>query len=104
MPRRALAVLLSSCLILSGCGTCADLMGGCIGPKGPFFYRGVRGDIESGYWIDVPFSAVADTTLIPCGCFLYACSYFVPPASHQEELKTVPEAKESEHTVVGNNQ
>jgi len=69
---RAVPVILAICsLSLSGCGTFSDTMCGPINDN--VFYRGVRLDVEAvkggGPMVlmaaDIPFSAVADTLLVP---------------------------------------
>jgi uncharacterized protein YceK len=58
-----------------GCGTFSDTMCGPIDDH--VFYRGVRLDImaaQDGGWTtlmiaDIPFSAVADTLLLPCSIY-----------------------------------
>jgi len=70
--RTALVILAVCNLSLGGCGTFSDAM---CGPAGDnhVFYRGVRLDVEGvkegGPMVlmaaDIPFSAVADTLLVP---------------------------------------
>jgi uncharacterized protein YceK len=69
---RSMLVILATCsLSLSGCGTFSDAMCGPIDDH--VFYRGVRLDVEAvkegGPMVlmaaDIPFSAVADTLLVP---------------------------------------
>jgi uncharacterized protein YceK len=73
MRRTALvAILAILAYAQSGCGTFSDAMCGPIDDH--VFYRGVRLDVmaaQEGGWImlmlaDIPFSAVADTLLLPC--------------------------------------
>ena len=71
--RAALIILAILGFSVAGCGTCSDMVGGSIDDK--VFYRGVRGDVEAikqgdaatavFYSVDLPFSAVADTVLVP---------------------------------------
>jgi uncharacterized protein YceK len=70
--KQPMLIILAICTItLSGCGTFADMMCGPGDDK--VFYRGVRMDVESAkeggrlsvMVADIPFSAVADTLLIP---------------------------------------
>src|SRR5262249_46854891 len=73
MMRAALIALATMSLFMAGCGTCSDMMGGCIDDR--VFYRGVHEDIEHikqsdpalalVSTVDLPFSAVADTILVP---------------------------------------
>lgn len=71
MPRPIVALLGAGCLCLTGCGTFSDYMCGPI--DNHVYYRGVRLDIEAVQEggpmtlmaADIPFSAVADTLLIP---------------------------------------
>ncbi|CAN5465900.1 hypothetical protein BH10PLA2_BH10PLA2_03270 [soil metagenome] len=73
--RRCVTVILAVCVVaISGCGTCADFLGGPCGPvKECSFYcfRGVRTDIEQIkkgdviFAVDVPFSAAADLVVDP---------------------------------------
>src|ERR1043166_7397454 len=71
MLRTALVILAISSLALSGCGTFSDAMCGPI--DNHVFYRGVRLDVEAvkegGPLVlmaaDIPFSALADTLLVP---------------------------------------
>jgi uncharacterized protein YceK len=98
MPRRLLALLLSSCLTLTGCGTCADLIGGTYEPEGPFFYRGVLCDVQSGnavMLLDMPFSAAADTLLIPVGCLVLGIASFRPIPDDQREFMLPPGAPDT---------
>jgi uncharacterized protein YceK len=72
MMRTGLVILVTCSLSLCGCGTFSDTM---CGPAGDnhVFYRGVRLDVEGvkegGPMVlmaaDIPFSAVADTLLVP---------------------------------------
>lgn len=73
MTRRALTILLAT-VLMSGCGTFADIMSGPT--DGQVYYRGVSRDLEgiTGTGLiglppllvlDLPFSAVADTMLLP---------------------------------------
>jgi uncharacterized protein YceK len=60
-------------VLLSGCGTLGDMIGGPA--DGHVFYRGVRLDVAAAKqgWpdilmlADIPASAIADTALIPLG-------------------------------------
>jgi uncharacterized protein YceK len=71
MTRRALTTLLLTTFLMSGCGTFADIMAGPA--NGQVYYRGVSMDMdgikEGGAMtllvFDLPFSAVADTVLVP---------------------------------------
>jgi uncharacterized protein YceK len=71
MSRSILALIGAGCLGLTGCGTFSDAMCGPI--DNHVYYRGVRLDIEvvkeggpmALMAADIPFSAVADTLLIP---------------------------------------
>jgi uncharacterized protein YceK len=71
MLRSMLAILAICSLSLSGCGTFSDAMCGPVNDH--LFYRGVRMDVaavkEGGPMTlmaaDIPFSAVADTLLVP---------------------------------------
>ncbi|MCE9530862.1 MAG: hypothetical protein K8T89_07030 [Planctomycetes bacterium] len=69
---RPILVILAICsLSLSGCGTFSDVLAGPFDDR--VYYRGVRMDIEAAkeggamtlMAADIPFSAVADTILIP---------------------------------------
>ena len=70
---RALAVVVSAAtmILLSGCGTFGDMLAGPIDDH--VFYRGVRLDVEAAkeggsnliLLADLPFSAVADSLLVP---------------------------------------
>jgi uncharacterized protein YceK len=89
MCRWWIAALVVAGCCLSGCGTCADILVGHIDPEGPFFYRGVRTDIDTKSYVlfaDIPFSAVADTLLIPCGCYAMAYAHSHPYAPDQKEF------------------
>jgi uncharacterized protein YceK len=58
-----LAILTVSAISLSGCGTIGIATCGIAGPIPMYF--GVQADVEEAKWLDVPFSAVADTILLP---------------------------------------
>ena len=86
MVRAVLALVIASLAVcLGGCGTFADMMCGpvCVDKKEMnFFYRGVRLDLEAAKEndlralaiADMPFSAVADTALLPYMAFLTICA------------------------------
>ncbi len=71
MPRSVVVMFAATCVFLSGCGTFSDAMCGPIDDH--VFYRGVRLDFQAAkeggsktlMLADIPFSAVADTILIP---------------------------------------
>jgi uncharacterized protein YceK len=72
------AILAILACVQCGCGTFSDAMCGPVDPvDNPVFYRGVRLDImaaQEGGWTtlmvaDIPFSAVADTLLLPCSIY-----------------------------------
>jgi uncharacterized protein YceK len=92
MSRSILALIGAGCLCLTGCGTFSDAICGPIG--GPVYYRGVRMDIEAVkeggkmalMAADIPFSAVADTLLIP----YYTYGYFISEANLQSRSETAP--------------
>jgi uncharacterized protein YceK len=92
MSRSILALIGASCLYLTGCGTFSDAMCGPI--DNHVFYRGVRLDIEAikegGKMTllaaDIPFSAMADTLLIP----YYTCGHFILEANLRSRSETAP--------------
>ena len=99
MSRWWFAILVVAGCCSSGCGTCGDILCGHIEPEGPFFYRGVRGDIDSKNYLmyaDIPFSAAADTLLIPCGCYAMAYAHFHPYAVDQKEFMRPAGAADAE--------
>jgi uncharacterized protein YceK len=69
MTRAAIVVLAVCVVVVSGCGTFADIMAGPIDDH--LYYRGVRLDIaviKEGsplMALDLPFSAMADTLAVP---------------------------------------
>jgi uncharacterized protein YceK len=71
MARLTSIILMLSCLSMCGCGTLGDAIAGPVDDR--VFFRGVRLDIcaikedPSLFYlaVDIPFSAVADTLLIP---------------------------------------
>jgi uncharacterized protein YceK len=78
MARAVVAVSLALMAVtLSGCGTFSDALCGPIDPNP--FYRGVRFDIGAAkggggnvfLLADLPFSAVADTVLLPYATFAF---------------------------------
>jgi uncharacterized protein YceK len=95
MMRPLLAILVLGSLSLSGCGTFSDAMCGPIDDH--VYYRGVRLDAqavqEGGPKVlmaaDIPFSAVADTVLIPYLAYheLTDPPPTSPPALTQERTK-----------------
>jgi uncharacterized protein YceK len=92
-------LLLIFCLLLTGCGTCGDMMCEIPPPEGPFFYRGVRTDIHSGnllLYADVPLSAAADTALIPYDCLVMACVKMCARPSDQKEFMLPPGEEQPE--------
>jgi uncharacterized protein YceK len=73
MVRLAILVSLAMApLSLSGCGTIGIATCGIPGPIPMYF--GVQADAKEGKWLDVPFSAVADTVLLPLTTAGYAMS------------------------------
>ncbi|CAN5285103.1 hypothetical protein BH10PLA2_BH10PLA2_24830 [soil metagenome] len=62
----------SLCAPLSGCGTVGMTFCGITGPI-PMYY-GVQADVQEGVWLDLPFSAVADTALLPLTTAAYTFS------------------------------
>jgi uncharacterized protein YceK len=89
MRRRLFAYLIACSLVSGGCGTYADVMCGQYEPDGPFFYRGVRADLDSKSYVlfaDIPLSAVADTVLIPCGFWAMAYMSSHPFPTDQKEF------------------
>lgn len=71
MQRLLLVLAGAGCILLTGCGTFSDAMCGPVTDR--VYYRGVQWDLDvvkSGgpnvlFVVDIPFSAVADTFLIP---------------------------------------
>jgi uncharacterized protein YceK len=82
----AVVVGAATMTLLSGCGTFGDMLAGPIDDH--VFYRGVRLDVEAAkegrsnliLLADLPFSAVADTLLLPFALSLYGA---VPEAAHR---------------------
>ena len=71
MSRRLkLAVVAALAIPLSGCGTVGMATCGIPGPVPMYF--GVQADVKERIWVDVPFSAVADTVLLPFTATAYA--------------------------------
>jgi uncharacterized protein YceK len=67
--KRALAALALALALLPGCGTVLsfDPVIGEDWRRDPLFYSGTRFDVDLGSYalLDVPFSFVADTALLP---------------------------------------
>jgi uncharacterized protein YceK len=97
MSRLASIILILCCLSMSGCGTLGDAIAGPVDDR--VFFRGVRLGISaikedpSLFYlaVDIPFSAVADTLLIPRNYYLKRvgevnrCDHFTTtPAISQE--------------------
>ena len=88
MLRPAMLILAICCLPLSGCGTFSDAFCGPVNDH--VYYRGVRLDVEAAkeggpmtlMIADIPFSAVADTLLIP----LIAYGEIVMPRSLLQQM------------------
>jgi uncharacterized protein YceK len=69
MARWVIAVSLAGVVLAqSGCGTIGVATCGIPGPVPMYF--GVQADVHEHKWLDVPFSGVADTVLLP---FTTAC-------------------------------
>ncbi len=92
---RTLPVILAFFILsLSGCGTFSDAMCGPVGDN-QVFYRGVRLDVEGvkegGPMVlmaaDIPFSAVADTLLVP---YLAYHELTDPPRESLQSMRDKP--------------
>ena len=96
MRRTLLAFPILCSLFLAGCGTCSDALFGSVGPDGPYFYRGVRSDLEQGSAVataDNPRSALADTLMIPVGCIAMGCARL--PLSQPLPKYDLPQSNQS---------
>lgn len=93
MLRTTLVTLATCSLLLNGCGTFSDALCGPINDH--VYYRGVRLDLEAAneggpmvlMVADIPFSAVADTLLVP---YLAYRERTNPP---RQRLDLVPEER-----------
>ena len=98
---RALAVVVGAAtmILLSGCGTFGDMLAGPIDDH--VFYRGVRLDVEAAkeggsnliLLADLPFSAVADSLLVPFALSLYGA---VPEAARRLDPEKQREHEQTE--------
>jgi uncharacterized protein YceK len=97
---RSLPVILAICsLPLGGCGTFSDAM--CGPTDGHVYYRGVRLDVEAvregGPMVlmagDIPFSAVADTQLVP----YLACQELTDPPPKSPRAATEEQTQANRH-------
>jgi uncharacterized protein YceK len=101
-----LLMLIAAAVSLPGCGTLSDILAGPIDDH--FFYRGVRFDLavmkQDGLGpldvVDLPFSAVADTALLPyCVCVWSA--RLALKASHPEYFDYLKEPGLSQPPSLG---
>jgi uncharacterized protein YceK len=99
MSRFALVLLAAGSFALGGCGTFSDVLGGPATDRA--FYRGVAFDVQAAQEgganvliaADIPFSALADTVLVP---FIAYDEWTTPRPRHFP-----PEGQGSETTAQG---